>query len=329
MFCFQKSDFHDQNPGGIFAMRLRLIGYFASIALTLAAFVVIPGTMSAQDEVISKETKEKIKVEKINKEVSKERFKEEKYKEFCSNNNWNGGDKVSTSELREMTVAATSRLEVDGARNGGISVRGENRSDILVRACVQAWGSSEEAAKSLASSVRVNTGSVIKADGPSENGWSVSYEILAPRNSNLNLRAQNGGLSVKGIDGSMELATTNGGVNVADVAGDVKGRTMNGGINVALVGSGWKGSGLDLQTTNGGVNLAIPSNFAANVEAGTVNGGFSSDFPGLQVEKSDDNRYGPQPKKVNASINGGGANIRVVTTNGGIRISSNDRSRSY
>ena len=308
-------------------MHLRIIGYCVSIAVVFGAYVVIPRAASAQDEVVTKEVKEKIKdVEKLHKEV--------KYKEFCSNNGWNGGDKVSTSELREMTVAATSRLEVDGARNGGISVRGENRSDILVRACVQAWGSSEEAAKSLASSVRVNTGGVIKADGPGDDygksNWSVSYEIRAPYNSNLSLRASNGGISVKGISGSMDLSTTNGGLSVADVAGDVKGRTTNGGINVSLIGAGWKGSGLDLQTTNGGVNLSLPSSFAANVEAGTVNGGFSSDFPGLQVEKNDNaNHYGPQPKKVNASINGGGANVRVVTTNGGIRISSNDKKMTY
>lgn len=316
-------------------MRLRIIGYCVSIALVLGTYVVIPRAANAQDDVISKETKEKIKeVEKMHKDVEKLHKEEYRYKEFCSNNNWNGGDKVSTSELREMTVAATSRLEVDGARNGGISVRGENRSDILVRACVQAWGSSEEAAKSLASSVRVNTGGVIKADGPDDgygkSSWSVSYEIRAPYNSNLTLRASNGGISVKGISGSMDLSTTNGGLSVADVAGDVKGRTTNGGINVSLVGAGWKGSGLDLQTTNGGVNLSLPSSFAANVEAGTVNGGFSSDFPGLQVERNDNsNHYGPQPKKVNASINGGGANVRVVTTNGGIRISSNDKKMTY
>jgi hypothetical protein len=302
-------------------MRSHLSGYLTVLALAIGVFVVLPGAIHAQDDtVISKETKEKFKeVEKIHKDIALK----EKSKGFCTNQNWNG-DKVSTNELREQTVAATGRLEVDGARNGGISVRGENRSDVLVRACVQAWGSSEQEAKSLASSVRVNTGSLIKADGPDENNWSVSYEILAPRNSNLALRAQNGGISVKSIDGDMDINTVNGGVSVYDAAGSVKGRTTNGGLNVVLVGNGWKGSGLDLQTTNGGVNLMLPSNFAANVEAGTVNGGFSSDFPGLQAERRADRQYGPQPSKVNASINGGGAPVRVVTTNGGIRISSND-----
>lgn len=292
-------------------MRSRVNRTFLLFIVLPAMFVAMPMAHGyAQDKV--KELKEL-------KEVSKN-------KEFCSNNNWNSNDKVSTSELREMTVASTGKLDVDGARNGGISIKGENRSDVLVRACIQTWGSSEAEAKSLASSIKINLGSTIKADGPEEN-WSVSYEIRAPRNSNLTLKAHNGGISIKGVDGSMDFVTVNGGVNVSDAAGDVRGRTTNGGINVSLVGAGWKGTGLDLQTQNGGVNLTIPADFAANVEAGTVNGGFSSDIPALNVTTEDTKGdYGRQrAKKINTSLNGGGAPVRVVTTNGGIRINSSSK----
>ena len=297
-------------------MRKRFGGSLPLVALTLALFVIMPMTqVRGQNEIISKETKEKIK------EVAK--IKEQR--EFCSNNNWNNGDKVSYNELRELNLPASGKLDVDGARNGGISVKGENRSDVLVRACVQAWGSTDEAARSLASSIRINTSGVIKADGPEEN-FSVSYEIRVPRNTNLTLKAQNGGLGVKSVDGSMDLSTSNGGISVYDAAGDVRGRTTNGGVSVGLIGNGWKGSGLDLQTTNGGINLSIPSNFAANVEAGTVNGGFSSDIPELNVTTDDQKGYGHgRAKKVNTTLNGGGANIRLVTTNGGVRISSTDK----
>ncbi len=72
----------------------------------------------------------------------KDKFKYKIYnKEFCSNN-WSNGDKVSFHELRETTVS-TNSLNVDGKRNGGISVKGENRSDILIKACVQTWGESD------------------------------------------------------------------------------------------------------------------------------------------------------------------------------------------
>ena len=68
----------------------------------------------------------------------KEKLKE-RSSSFCSDNNWSSGDKVSYHDLREMTVAAGGVLDVDAGQNSGISVKGENRSDVLVRACIQAW----------------------------------------------------------------------------------------------------------------------------------------------------------------------------------------------
>jgi len=247
----------------------------------------------------------------------------EKYKGFCSDN-WSSGDRESYRELREMNVAAGGVLDVDAGRNGGISVKGESRSDILVRACVQAWGQTMDAAKAAVASVKVTTAGGIRADGPEESNYSVSFEILVPRATDVHLKAHNGGISISSVDGNLEFETTNGGVNLSNVGGDVKGRTVNGGVNVALTGNSWRGNGLDVQTSNGGVHLSMPDNYAANFEAGTVNGGFSSDIAALNVEK--DERGRSRTTKVATSINGGGAPIRLTTTNGGIRISSSGAS---
>jgi hypothetical protein len=252
-------------------------------------------------------------------------------REFCSNNNWSSNDHVTATQLREMTVAAGGTLTVDGRQNGGIMVRGENRSDILVRACVQAWGKNDEDAKAVGERVTINTSGTIRADGPSNddhgwnsNGWSVSYEILTPRNTNLTLTAHNGGITIRGIDGTAQFETMNGGVFLSDDAGNFSGKTMNGGVFVKLAGQSWRGGGLDVATTNGGVNIEMPQNYAAHVETGTVNGGFSSDIAALQPPKDDsrDNNWGYRPRrtKISADLNGGGAPIKVVTTNGGVRI---------
>jgi len=246
-----------------------------------------------------------------------------KEKTFCGSNDWTSGDKVSVKDLRESTVAATGSLTVDGGRNGGVSVKGENRSDVLVRACVQAWGSSDAEAKALLSNIRIDTGSVIKAESSSDENWSVSYEILVPRNTNLNLTAHNGGISIKSVDGNLEFATTNGGVNLSDLSGTVKGRTTNGGVNVSLTGNAWRGSGMEVVTTNGGVNLNVPEGYAAQFETGTTNGGFKSDVAALTVQTENETGGWQRSKRVVASMNGGGAPIKVVTTNGGIRIGSN------
>lgn len=264
--------------------------------------------------------KEKI----INKEALKEAVKEKvKNKEFCSGEYWSSDEKQQYRELRESTVAAGGVVDVDAGRNGGISIKGENRSDVLVRACVQAWGDSVEAAKSAVAAVRVSTAGAIRADGPDDLNYSVSFQILVPRTSDLRLRAHNGGISIGGVDGDIQFETTNGGVNLTDVAGSVKGRTTNGGVNVSLTGNTWKGSGLDVQTSNGGVRVMIPENYAANFEASTVNGGFSSDIPALNVDTEDvKGGWGKRSKEVRTAINGGGAPIRLTTTNGGVRISS-------
>jgi hypothetical protein len=242
---------------------------------------------------------------------------------FCSDgNNWSSDDRVTVRDLREMTIPASGSLSVDSNQNGGISVKGEERRDILIRACVQAWGSTDAAAQAIAAGVRIGTAGTVKAESASDDKWSVSYQILVPRSTNLDLEAHNGGISIGNVDGTIEFETTNGGVHLKNLSGNVRGRTTNGGVNVMLAGTSWRGGGLDVTTTNGGVHMMMPANYAANVETGTVNGGFHSNIPGLNVEKSND--YSHRSKKVSASLNGGGALIRVMTTNGGVKINSGD-----
>ena len=242
--------------------------------------------------------------------------------EFCQNNNYRNGSKVSFRDLREKTISAVSSLTVDAGRNGGISIKGENRSDILVRSCVRAWAKTDAKARSIVNGIKINTGSRISATNtPEKSGWSVSFQILVPKSTGLNLSAHNGGIRIISVNGNLQFKTHNGGIKLEDIAGDVKGVTRNGGVKVKLSGKRWQGKGLDVETRNGGVKISMSRNYAADIETGTVNGGFKSDFSELKVERK--NRW-YRPKKVNASLNGGGAKIRVVTTNGGIKINASD-----
>jgi hypothetical protein len=240
---------------------------------------------------------------------------------FCNQNNWNWNEKVSVNEKREISMSAVNNLSVDGKNNGSISVQGENRNDILITACVQAWAETEEMARKLMENIRIEKGSNVYADNtPNENNWSVSYLILVPYKTNLKLTANNGGISISYVDGNVEFFTKNGGISLNGLAGEVRGKTKNGGVSVILSGNVWQGSGLDVETTNGGVNIGMSENYAANFETGTVNGGFQSEIEALQIPKNDDERYGWRNNRINKSVNGGGAKIRVVTTNGGIKI---------
>ena len=70
--------------------------------------------------------------------------------------------------MKEQTLPATeATINVDGKMNGGISIKGWERNEILMRARVQSAAPTEAAAKELASQVKIETaGSQIFASGP-------------------------------------------------------------------------------------------------------------------------------------------------------------------
>lgn len=290
-----------------FSIKLQYIA-----AASVAMLIGVAAVTVAGQEIIGKD-----------KEKTKTGHKEKISRGFCNSNNWSNGDKQSFSELREMTVPASGTINVDGGRNGGIKVTGEDRGDVLVRACVQTWGSTDEAARAVAKSIRINTSGTIRAENADDApDWSVSYQIAIPRNTNLSLKAKNGGISISGIDATAEFETVNGGLHLSNLAGNVRGRTTNGGVHVDLAGTSWKGTGLDLQTTNGGVHVTMAENYAARIETGTVNGGIHSSVRGLQVEKDPNDRRGHRATRITTDLNGGGAPIRLITTNGGVHINA-------
>lgn len=232
----------------------------------------------------------------------------------------NGGrdDRAAHCEVRETRLAPTGGLEVNARPNGGITVRGWDRDEVLVRARVRTQGPTEQEARELASEVRVVTEEGrIRSEGPrwenwNRRGWTVSYEVFVPRQTDLDLTSVNGGLDVSEVEGELQLSTTNGSISLERVAGSVRGRTTNGALDVRLSGDRWNGSGLDLETTNGGVTLTIPENYSARLETRTQNGGMSIDFP-VTLQ----GRIG---KRIETDLGAGGAPIRVETTNGAIRI---------
>lgn len=232
------------------------------------------------------------------------------------NDNWSG-DRGSHCLIKEQMIAATGgTITVDGRKNGGVTVRGWDRNEIFVRAKVQTRANTDAEAQYLSGQIRIQTGGAnIYAEGPEtgdRQSWSVSFEVSVPRNSNLSLRAHNGGIGVSEVHGQIEFDTTNGGVSLRQLAGDVKGQTRNGGLSIELDGNGWEGQGMDVKTHNGGVNIEIPENYSARLETGTVNGRLRTDYPITLL--------GEIKRELSLDLGGGGRTIRALTTNGGVSI---------
>ena len=85
-------------------------------------------------------------------------------------------------------------------------------------------------------------------------------------------------------------------------------------------GSKWSGKGnhsdgetLDAATTNGGVHAEVPGTYSERLATGTVNGGIHVGFP-VTVQ-------GAFERQLSLTMGSGGALVRVMTTNGRVRIS--------
>ncbi len=236
--------------------------------------------------------------------------------EECDDDWGRSGTRGHVCEIRELIVRAPDTLSVASTTNGGIRVTGADRKDVLVRARVNAWADDESAARTLASEVVVRTDGEIRAEGPTEygrSGWSVSYEILAPRDTDLELATNNGGIEIANVRGDMSVETTNGGIRLDGLAGKVHGRATNGGVDITLTGARWDGETLDVRTTNGGIRLRVPEKYSARLETATVRGALSIDFP-VTVQ----GRIG---REITTTLGEGGALVRAETTNGGVRVS--------
>jgi len=234
----------------------------------------------------------------------------------CREDSWS--DRlVNNCEIREQTLALSGgTIAIDGKPNGGVSVKGWDQNQVLVRARVQAAAPTAAEAEALGRQIRIETsGAKIFASGPESKRdyqWNVSYEVFVPRRADVSVETTNGGIAIADVNGRIDFNAMNGGVVLKRVGGTVRGSTMNGGLVVELAGERWDGDSLDVSTTNGGVILSVPENYSANLQTGTVNGSVSVDFP-ITVQ-------GRINKQIAVNLGSGGAMVKAMTTNGGVHL---------
>jgi Putative adhesin len=144
---------------------------------------------------------------------------------------------------------------------------------------------------------------------------NVTYTLDVPRESNLNIETVNGHIEVADVGGNLKLDTTNGRIEVARCRGAIDAETTNGRIHAELL-TVVGGRPLHFETTNGGISVKLPRNLAASIDAATTNGGISTELP---VASTNTHRH-----VLRGTINGGGAELKMRTTNGSISIEASN-----
>ncbi len=147
-------------------------------------------------------------------------------------------------------------------------------------------------------------------EGALEVGTSGGSIILSDCHGDKNLRTSGGNLEVHTGRGDVEARTSGGSIDLEAVDGRVSARTSGGNVNIGLIGPN---RGLVAHTSGGSIRVYADENIQGDIYAKSSGGRVSVDFPITLSGKLDDN-------KIHGTLNGGGPEIRLTTSGGGIKI---------
>ncbi|MEO8681590.1 MAG: hypothetical protein ABI665_21265 [Vicinamibacterales bacterium] len=231
---------------------------------------------------------------------------------------------ASDNWTRTYTVPAGGRLELINV-NGRIDAEPASGAAIEVSAQRTAKATTDEAAKEVLKSIemREEVGDQrvrVEVRPPRLSGMSgheFKWTIKVPKGVHVDLRTVNGGVRVTGLTGEVRLKTTNGGVTGKDIAATlIDASAVNGGVDIELGAPLGGDEQIELQTVNGGASLGLTADSKATLSGRAVNGGVRAD-DGLGITRTseEDSR-----RRLEGTMNGGGARVNVHTVNGGVRF---------
>ena len=221
------------------------------------------------------------------------------------------------SRTYKVTTGATLEIREP---NGRITIEATDGSEIQVTATRVAKAPTEEAAKAAAEKIQINEkasddrvelDSTIGFQMTSGLSQHVDYDIKVPRSINLAIKATNSRVNVKSVAGTVTVEATNGEIIIDGAEQGVDITTVNGrvALNMAKIGTG----GARVKSTNGEIEVSVPAGGKATLAARVTNG--AVEVQGLELQTSEKSY-----NRLDATLGGGGPEIRLGTTNGVIRI---------
>ena len=237
------------------------------------------------------------------------------------------GGKAQDTWTRTYTLPDKGRLELINV-NGRITAEPATDGKVSVEGRRTAKGSTDEAAKENLAKMEIReevSGDRVRVESrpPRLSGFSgheVEWTVKVPKGVIVDLRTVNGGVRINGLQGEVHAKTTNGGVKGSGLSAHIlDASSVNGGIEIEFASPLAADASVEIETVNGGVELALPSESKAAITARAVNGGVRVD--GLDIAKQEQSSERESKRRLEGTLNGGGAKVNISTTNGGVRIS--------
>jgi len=237
------------------------------------------------------------------------------------------GGKAQDTWTRTYTLPDNGRLELINV-NGLITAEAATDGKVTVEGRRTAKGNTDEAAKENLAKMEIReevSGDRIRVESRPPRmsvgfgGHEIEWTVKVPKGVIVDLRTVNGGVRLNGLQGEVHAKTTNGGVKGSLIMATIlEATSVNGGIEIEL-GSPLDASAMvDIETVNGGVSLGLPSESKASISARATNGGVT--VTDLDVQRTEESSSFDAKRRLQGTLNGGGAKVTLSTTNGGVRI---------
>lgn len=187
----------------------------------------------------------------------------------CSANRITFDGEPAAIQRQEIPASGLRSLKVR-SQSGPVSIRGGNAWSII--ACKAA--ENESVLREI--DVRLS-GDELSYSGPrrGEHDWVVVYYVTAPRGADLTVDASNGPVSLRDVDGNLNIHTKNGPLSLKNLSGRIDAETSNGPITIAGGSGEWK-----VSASNGPMTVKLAgTSFNGTLEASTKNGPLSVRIP--------------------------------------------------
>jgi DUF4097 and DUF4098 domain-containing protein YvlB len=216
--------------------------------------------------------------------------------------------------------------------NGGITVQGGDRTNVIVEAHAHSNDSdASEGARLTADDLSVKQDNNQVSITSYTMKREINLTILVPRRSSLVLSAVNrGAILVTDVDGELEANNVNGAVTMRNISGNVIAHSLNAPVVVSFRNIDPQ-KPMAFSSMNGTIDVTFPPEIKANVSLQSGQGSVYSDFD-IQLEQTGsqpiteemqggDARYRVKAAKtVHGTINGGGPELQFKNFNGCIYI---------
>jgi hypothetical protein len=246
----------------------------------------------------------------------------------------------TTMRHESQSFGFGSTVTLIGAPQGSITVEGWPRNEIDISAEIELHADSEADLDLLAG---VNT--FVIDDGPVHLSilttgthdkafmraaakkfpktllglpWKIDYRIRVPLQTDLEINAGRGPISIAGVEGDIRLSAPESEVNLNLSGGALSAIVAVGKITLSVPTRSWRGSGAELRLALGEVTVELPPGFSGEINADVLRSGHIDDSYGALVPRQ--TRGMPGPNQMRVSAGAGGAFFQFTVGDGAIYI---------